>query len=204
MAKVKRKSVKTKSKLTQMTALHAAKEYKMSNRSLDEFSVPDKEFFTTRELKSKFTQLTGKTLKLISPYLLLSARTPFVSGKGYINAIQCSSIFPGSPNISFQSYPAENVGPGKLEIWLSGLTTHQKITVEIRLGGYSFDNNSSYEVNSSLSSGTYAYFPVNSTSKIDLYFPDVQDISGQGLITVKPVNMTGTWIFYDLKVNVIE
>lgn len=198
---IKKRTVKTKSDF--MIPLHTSKEHIFSKKSLDNFSGPEKEFDSERTIKAKLLKYSKYKLKNIGPYLTLSAKTPNVNGKGFINAIQCHSVFSDSPNISFHSYPDSGDGPGKLEIWLEGLKTHQKITVEIRLNGYSFNNAGSYEVKSSIAPGLYGYFPVNSTSKIDLYFSDVNDVSGKGLITVSPVDMTGTWIFYDVKINII-
>lgn len=201
---IKKRANNSKAKPEFMIPLHTSKEHVLSNKILDNFSGPETNFDSERTIKAKILKYSKYKLKNIGAYLTLSAKTPNVTGKGFINAIQCHSVFSDSPNISFHSYPDTGDGPGKLEIWLDGLTTHQKLTVEIRLSGYSYNNTGSYEVKSSLASGLYGYFPVNSTSKIDLYFSDVQEISGKGLITVSPVNMTGTWIFHDVKINVID
>ncbi|MBK8984404.1 MAG: hypothetical protein IPM38_19305 [Ignavibacteria bacterium] len=197
-AKIKKPSLKS------MIALHSSKDFKISHQISDENKRLDSEFDSVSTIKSKLLKYGNFKTKYVSPYLLLSAKNTFVNGKGYFRALDCHSVYPEYPNISFFSYPDENIGPGKLEIWISGLSANQKLTAEIRLNGYSFNNAGSYEVKSTMGSGLYGYFPVNSTWKIDLFFPNVFEISGGGLITVKPVNMTGTWIFYDVKINIIE
>ncbi|MBK9333582.1 MAG: hypothetical protein IPM96_14575 [Ignavibacteria bacterium] len=190
--------------LRSMIALHSSKDHKLSHQISEESKRHAGEFDSVSTIKTKLSRYGNIKIKYVSPYLLLSAKNSFVNGKGHINAIDCHSVFPENPSISFFSYPDENVGPGKLEIWIAGLSADQKLTAEIRLNGYSYDNAGSYEVRSSMAQGLYGYFPVNSTPKIDLYFPNVSEVSGGALITVKPVDMTGTWIFHDVKINIIE
>lgn len=187
-----------------MIPLHSKNEFAWNRENARTVKRSNIEFDSVNDIKKKLKKFGEFNATSVLPYLTLSAKIPFVNNKGYINAIACNSIFPGDPNISFLSYPNENEGPGILEIWLTGLVTHQKLTVEIRLSGYSNNPSAAYEVRSSIASGLYGYFPVTLNSKIDLYFPDVADISGQGLITIEPVDLTGSWTFYDVKVNVVE
>ena len=197
------KTIITKTGGNSIVMLHHEKDFK---RNLGDGISELKsgiEFDTEISLKSKLAKFAGYKAKLVEHYLTLSPKTPFVKDKGYFTATRCNSFFPGS--VSFLSYPMENIGPGKIEIWLEGLQSHSKITVEIRLSGASYNNKTEYyEVRSSMASGLYGYFPVKLNSKIDLYFPDVHDVEGQGLITIEPKSLTGSWIFYDAKVNIIE
>lgn len=200
----KNKITDLKGSKSSMIPLHSKNEFVWSRESAMKAKKSNIEFDSVNAIKLKLKKFGSLTAKVVMPYLTLSAKTPYVHNKGYLNAVGCHSIYSNAPHISFFSYPNENQGPGKLEIWLTGLITHQKLTVEIRLSGYSNNPSAAYEVRSSVASGLYGYFPIQLNSKIDLYFPDVDDVSGQGLITIEPVDLTGSWTFYDVKVNVVE
>ncbi|HMQ68511.1 MAG TPA: hypothetical protein PKA90_06085 [Ignavibacteria bacterium] len=205
MAKIikTRKTLISKGNGNSIVILHQEKDFKRNLGDGIADLKPGISFDTESAVKSKLLKFAGIKAKKVEPYLTLSPKTPFIKDKGYFTATRCNSYYPGS--ISFLSYPMENIGPGKLEIWLEGLTSHSKMTVEIRLSGASYNNKTEYyEVRSSMASGLYGYFPVKLNSKIDLYFPDVHDFEGQGLITIEPKSLTGSWLFYDAKVSFID
>jgi len=97
--------------------------------------IPKNNFYTEKELKAQLKIFGQFNAKVITDYLTLSAKTPFVKDKGYLNALNCQSIFPSDPKISFPWWtPQDQPFPtaGKIEIWLSDVQQHQNLTVEMR------------------------------------------------------------------------
>lgn len=209
MAKTKeiKSSIRGTSKKS-MIPLHDKKEFSWTKEGIRTDRKSKIGFATERALVIKVRDFGYPNLKRFTPYLLLSAKTPYVDGKGYFNAINCQSIFPESPSVQFpwwsQQYPSLPTA-GKIEIWLTDLQEHQNLTVEIRLSGFSYNGSSAYEVRSSIAPGLYGYFPIQIDSKIDLFFPDI-DLDGMnsGLITIEANDMDGSWTFYDAKINIVE
>lgn len=190
-----------------MIGLHKANEFSYRPEVLRTPNRPGMNFYSERELRAELKLHTGFTAKLITDYLVLSPRSLYNKDKGFLNVINCSTIFPDDPNIGFPHWSPGDKSlptPGKIEIWLKNLEDGMNITAEIRLGGYSSNSNSYYEVRSSLA-GVYGYFPIQVNSKLNLFFPDI-DLDGLNmvLITVEPKEMSGSWLFYDAKINLVD
>jgi len=155
-----------------MIPLHSAKDFSWMKEGVRTQPKPKNNFYTEKELKVQLKSFGQFNAKMITDYLTLSAKTPFVQGKGFLNALNCQSVFPNDLNITFPWWtPQDHPFPtaGKIEIWLSDLEQHQNLSVEMRLTGFSNNSSSAFEVRSSLT-GLYGYFPVAVGSKIDLFF----------------------------------
>ncbi|MEP7145772.1 MAG: hypothetical protein ABI792_02050 [bacterium] len=189
-----------------MIALHPDKDFTITNEKTQPARRPKANFDTDKAIISKLKNIGEFTAKKVSPYLTLSAKTPYIESKGFINAINCQASFPDEPNISFPWWtPQQQSLPtaGKLEIWLTDLESSQNLTVEIRTTGYSASSSSVFEIRSSMSPGLYGYFPIKVNSKIDLFFPDIET-QGMELITIEANNMEGSWVFFDARINIID
>jgi hypothetical protein len=144
--------------------------------SKDSIRFPKKakgKFDSEKVLMEKIIKFSGVKAVKITDYLLLSAKTPFVEDKGYINAINCQHVWPSDPHIDFPWWSPEYKSlptAGKLEIWLTGLSDHQNLTVELRVSGFSYNSNTMYEVRSSISPGLYGYFRSSSIKKLISFF----------------------------------
>lgn len=192
-----------------MIPLHTVNEFSWVKEHVRSARKSKIKFASEKEMVSKIKKFGYVNAKMATTYLLLSAKTPFVENKGYINAVSCHSIFPADPNIQFPWWSPQDhsfFSAGKLEIHLTNLEEHQNLTVEIRLNGFSNNSSSAYEVRSSITPGLYGYFPIQIDSKIDLFFPDIDSSSGTNtaLITIEAIDMNGSWNFYDAKINIIE
>lgn len=190
-----------------MIPLHSQNDFSWTKEGVRTGVKPKQKYLSESEMKAKLKTSAGFTAKMITDYLTLSAKTPFVKDKGFMNALNCQSVFPSDPNVSFPWWsPQDQPFPtaGKIELWLENLEDHQNLTVEIRTTGYSSNGSSALEVRSSLS-GLYGYFPVKPDSKIDLFFPDI-NTGGSiiNLITIEANDMNGSWGFFDAKINLVE
>ncbi|MDZ4711718.1 MAG: hypothetical protein SGI89_05265 [bacterium] len=198
---------KLKAEKNSMIPLHSANEFSWRRGGVRPEMKPQKNFYTEKELKLALKNVGEFNAKMITNYLTLSARTPYDKNKGYLNALNCQSVFPSDPNISFPWWsPQQQSLPtaGKIEIWLTDLQEHQNLTVEMRLTGFSYNSTSAFEVRSSLG-GLYGYFPIAVNSKIDLFFPDIElDGSTQALVTIEVNDMDGSWVFFDAKINIVQ
>jgi hypothetical protein len=170
MKLTKSKTVSSSKKIaaSTMTPLMAETAFQVSKDSIRFPKKAKGKFDSEKTLIEKIEKFAGLKATMITDYLLLSAKAPFVQDKGYINAINCQAVWPSDPHIDFpwwspqyQSLPTA----GKLEIWLMNLTSHQNLTVELRVSGYSYNSNTLYEVRSSLTPGSTVISLLHSIKK---------------------------------------
>ncbi len=189
-----------------MIPLHSEKDFTINNEKSQPLSRPKVEFDSDKAMITKLKNIGDFTAKKVSPYITLSARNPYIEGKGYFNALNCQSTFPSDPNITFPWWTPQNQSfptAGKIEIWLTDLQNGQSLTIEIRTTGHSASSSSVFEIRSSISPGLYGYFPIKVNSKIDLFFPDIQ-ADGLQLVTIEAKQMEGSWVFFDARINIID
>lgn len=145
-------------------------------------------------VKANFKKLP----KVLLPYLTLSAAATKVSGKGWLNAINCRNIFADGPNIDF--IPQESFG-GKIEVWLENVAVGDSFTIQFRVVcGY----NGNWKISSSETSQFLtAIGPVSQS--IDFLIPPVTNNFGLVLITLEPLfTSSGSWVFHDAIINKIS
>lgn len=139
-----------------------------------------------------------KLPKAILPYLTLSAAATKVSGKGWLNAINCRNIFSEGPNIDF--VPQDSFG-GKIEVWMENVAQGDSFAIQFRVVCGSSGN---WKISSSETAQFQtAINPVSQS--IDFFIPPVDADYGLVLITLEPIfNNYGSWVFHDVIVNKVS
>lgn len=139
-----------------------------------------------------------KKPQMVQNYLTLSAANTRVTGKGWLNAINCRNVFPEGPNIDF--LPQDSFG-GKIEVWLDNIVEGDSFHFQFRVTCGSYGN---WEISSSETAKILT--PINPVAQsIDFFIPPVEADYGMALIALEPIfNNYGFWVFHDVIINKVE
>lgn len=136
--------------------------------------------------------------KAIIPYLTLSAAKLLDSGKGWIEAVGCRTIFPTNPVIDFQTTNFN----GKISLWLDNLNVGDSFTVQFRVvcglqGEWRISSSETPHIDTPI-------IPV--FQSIDFFIPPVDSDSTMMLVELEPTftDDYGFWSFKDVIVNKVD
>lgn len=132
----------------------------------------------------------------LTSHVLLSAQTPWIDGKGYLDALNPRSWFSDGPNIGFVPEPGQP--KGRLDVWLTGLDPDVGYLARIEVGSYGaapFDVRA-VTLGAGLVSQTFQ--ADGGFDSLFLQFPSGD--GGLGLLRIECAD----WSFYEVEVSRID
>ena len=132
----------------------------------------------------------------LTEHVTLSARHPWVDGKGWIDAINPRSFFADSPNIGF--VPEAGHPEGRIEVWLDGLAASSTYMFQILV---SSPGSGQFQVTAVTLGGGYASANTDAEGGAQTLFGLFESVDGGlGMIRVSCPD----WVFFEAVISRFE
>jgi hypothetical protein len=136
------------------------------------------------------------------PYITLSARTPWVEGKGNLITMNASYTLPATPEVKFGGLSAAGPETRHVFAWLTDLSPGAAYVLQVRVGAWGIDPIEEPRFVLGGDMASMQEVPAEQGDQtIGAYVPEAEEKLGFVMLWTKGVDL---WSFYDLSVSKVS